>query len=135
MSLLVAVALFGVLPADVAWPGKKDSDDYPSDPGAQMRALSDTVSTQAKRIASLEKQVSKLSAAGSCTSSESGNDSCTGSYDDDEPAELQPFRDAERRRARKRQLERLSAMFNITVGSPLTAIAISTQVCCLVAVA
>ena len=117
-----------LLLAEAGWIGQKKSDassDAPSDAPAQIRALSNTVASQAKRIASLEKQMSKVG-AGSCAAGQSASTGALSLSDADEPVELRAFREAERRRARKRQLERLSTIFNITVGSPLTALAIAT---------
>ncbi|KAL3899356.1 MAG: hypothetical protein SGPRY_012655 [Prymnesium sp.] len=93
-------------------------------------ALSDAIAAQAQRIAALEKQLGRLSAQTCATPEPRG--ACAAheeaiAWERQEPVELLPFRLQERRRAWQRQRELLSTLFNVTVGAPVTALAISTH--------
>lgn len=115
-----------------AWGGKKATTavEPSEDVRAHVRTLSETVSSQANRIASLEQQVKRLKAqGGTCAerTASAGDGSSPAAGGGDGEAELRGFREAERKRERKRRLEQLQAVFNVTVGSPLTALAVSSN--------
>jgi hypothetical protein len=110
-------ASFGVLLlAACAASGKKDARDSGKD--VAPWDLAQQVAQQSSRIRQLEAQLSKV-----------GRGSCAAGADAEDPEpELRPFRILERQRAADKRQEQLLTLFNVSVGEPLTAVAISTNI-------
>lgn len=114
-SLHIAVLLSGLAAIPAA--GNKE-----------IKALQATVATQAARLQVLEQSLRTgvcLAPAKSGGSKLKGSEACTPLDVDPEP-ELAAFRAAERRRAAAKKQELLTTVFNVSVGKPITALAISS---------
>lgn len=88
-----------------------------------VKALQATVAAQAVRLQALEAQLR----TGVCATPPKGSkqDRCMPLDVDPEP-ELLAFRAAERRRMVAKKQEQLTTIFNVSVGAPLTALAVSS---------
>ena len=108
---LVLVAVLGISGSAVC--AKQELD---------AKALAALVQAQSKQIKALEDKLSglkrKVSGKGSCAAG--------GDADDPEP-EIYGFKLIERQRAAAKRQEQLTTIFNVTVGEPLTAVAISSS--------
>ena len=121
--------MFGLSLAIAAWlgGGKKPNEAKEvaaaaasGDVAAQLSALSKAVQAQAARIAHLEGALAKGPPTRQCAAE------VTPAGFDLQP-ELQPFKLAEAQRALKRQQEQVVSVFNVSIGTPIVAVALSTQ--------
>jgi WD40 repeat protein len=126
-------AFFGLCcllaPASAAW-GKKSGDSdatgsSQADLAAQVQELSKAVQAQTSRIAKLESQLAAQKKAAQ-VKQQCASSSAPSTGFDLQP-ELQPFRLAEAQRALQRQREQITSLYSAAVGTPLTAVALSSH--------
>ena len=99
--------------------GRTSSDEH-------LKGLSKLVAVQSARIQALEAQLKKSAPCPAAKVSRAkGASKCLLSDSESEP-EIQAFRLHERQRAAAKRQALLTPVFNVSVGSPLTAIAVST---------
>jgi hypothetical protein len=93
---------------------------------SQVQQLTEAVGSQAARIAQLERMLAAKPTKPAPAQKGAAAAAPAASLADLQP-ELQPFRLAEAQRALRRQQAQLVRVFSATVGAPLTAVALSTQ--------